>query len=80
MIQDNSVKVLLFGRLKEICGQSVIEMNANDTDELRQQLWSDYPGLASQTMAMAVNRRLVAANEPLKPGDEVALMPPYSGG
>ena len=45
-------------------------------------LAADHPGLAAlqSTVLYAVNREYVTAEHPLRPGDELALIPPVSGG
>lgn len=74
------VKVLLFGRLAEIAGARVLEYRATDTDGLFAALCADFPEMDRHTTAMAVNRAAIRENTLLNPGDEVALLPPYSGG
>ncbi len=74
------VNVLLFGRLAEICGQSNIILNLPDTDAVCEKLKNDFPALKPLSFAVAVNQVLIANNTQLNDGDELALMPPYSGG
>jgi len=74
------VNVLLFGRLAEICGQNNYILELPDTDSVCDKLKSDFPALQPLSFAIAVNQVLITKNTVLKSGDEVALMPPYSGG
>ncbi len=74
------VNVLLFGRLAEICGQSSFFFDMADTDTINEKLRNDFPELQQLSFAVAVNQILISRNTALKNGDEVALMPPYSGG
>jgi molybdopterin synthase sulfur carrier subunit len=75
------LRILFFGVLREItaCSEIQLEFSGN-TEALRQQLLLRWPGLALQTFSMAVNQRISAETLHLKDGDEVALMPPFSGG
>lgn len=78
-------RVLLFARLKDLAGVSEAEveigegLTAADVFRLLQGL---YPGLASYDapLAYAVNARYVSPEHPVREGDEVALIPPVSGG
>ena len=80
--------VLLFGRLKDAFGASSIEMpeGAGTAAELRSLLISANPDLAetlrSKSVRIAVNQELVAdeAGTRITQADEVALLPPLSGG
>lgn len=74
------VNVLLFGRLAEICGQHNFVFEFHDTDKICEKLKSDFPELQQLSFAIAVNQVLITRNTELNDGDEVALMPPYSGG
>ena len=74
------VNVLLFGRLAEICGQHNYEFELTDTDSVCEKLKADFPELKLLSFAIAVNQILITKNTALQYGDEVALMPPYSGG
>jgi molybdopterin converting factor subunit 1 len=80
--------VLLFGRLKDAFGASSIAApeGVGTAAELRAMLANEYPDLAetirSKAVRIAVNQELVAdeANVRLSPADEIALLPPLSGG
>ncbi len=80
--------VLLFGRLKDAFGAASIAMpeGAGTAAELRALLISANPDLAetlrSRSVRIAVNQELVAdeAATRISPADEVALLPPLSGG
>jgi molybdopterin converting factor small subunit len=74
------VNVLLFGRLAEICGQSNFFFDMADTDTISEKLRNDFPEMKQLGFAVAVNQVLIIGNTKLSDGDEVALMPPYSGG
>ncbi len=76
------VTVLYFGMLKEIFGESATVDVAGDADvaalvaEHRERV----AGFAWVSIAVAVNQVYARADEALHEGDEVALLPPVSGG
>lgn len=79
------VKVLFFGRLKEIVGrdQDSLDLAAGAPIE---SLFAHYaaanPELARYRSSVVAsrNQEFAAWNTPLSPGDEVAFLPPVSGG
>ena len=74
-------EITLFGQLAEKAGsQRILVPNAADTWTLLSELRKRFPVLSDSPVIVAVNRRTVTENTPLGPGDEVALMPPFSGG
>lgn len=80
--------VLLFGRLKDAFGAASIPMpeGAGTAAELRALLTKLNPDLAdvlsAKTVRIAVNQELVAdeAGTRITEADEIALLPPLSGG
>jgi MoaE-MoaD fusion protein len=79
------VRILVFGVLKDLIPASFATLDLPDgagvrdlldhyrsSFEHREELW--------RSVAVAVNREYVSANHALKDGDEVALLPPVSGG
>lgn len=80
--------VLLFGRLKDAFGAASIAMpeGVGTAAELRALLAAENPDLAetilAKTVRIAVNHEMVAdeAGTRIAAGDEVALLPPLSGG
>jgi molybdopterin converting factor small subunit len=73
-------RVLLFGELKDICGLNEFTSGAQSLEELKTKMNSDWPDLKTKTMAFAVNRIIESNNVSLGDNDEVAVMPPFSGG
>jgi molybdopterin converting factor subunit 1 len=77
------IRVLYFGVLKDVMGQSSAMMElvegASVADLLALHRGS---GKASvwDSIAVAVNQEYARAEDVLKDGDEVALLPPVSGG
>ena len=79
------VSVLLFARLADIAGTRSTEIETGEgirVSEILPMLESSHPGLMamSSVLRYAVNREFVAEDHALHDGDEVALIPPVSGG
>jgi sulfur-carrier protein len=79
------VKVLFFGRLKEIVGraeQSVDLAEGAPIEALFAHFGASYPELARYRSSLVAsrNQEFAAWSTPLVSGDEVAFLPPVSGG
>ena len=79
------VQVKLFATYCEIVGERQLSWTAKDGTQLRELLdaiLAKYPRLAghADTMLLAVNHAFADPDVVLSEGDEVALMPPVSGG
>lgn len=80
-----TVKVLYFGRLKEISGSSEESVEVRDgarIEELFAQCASSRPELRKfrSSLVAARNREFAAWDTSLSGGDEVGFLPPVSGG
>ncbi len=80
-----NVRVRLFAMLRERAGagDAVHEVPEDCTvEELWTRLRHEYPGLAGVDLKLlyAVNSEYVQRGHPLADGDEVAFIPPVSGG
>lgn len=79
------VRVLFFGRLRELLGRSSDSLSLPDGAILGDVL-AHYAQAAPQlkkfvpSLALSINSEYAAADERLADGDEVALLPPVSGG
>lgn len=51
-----------------------------DSDELLKALNREYPVLEGLKFSLAVNKQLIQGKTPLKGDEEIALLPPFSGG
>jgi molybdopterin synthase catalytic subunit len=78
------LKILCFGRLREVVAPELsLELPAPATvADLWKLLREQRPGLApyERAVAISVNQSFASANCELHEGDEVALLPPVSGG
>lgn len=81
------VKVKFFAMLRQIVGQSEAEVDVEGTLSVRQlinKLSESFPGLPQalkDAKAMvAVNHEFAGVEDPVADGDEVAFIPPMSGG
>jgi molybdopterin converting factor subunit 1 len=79
------VKVLFFGQLKDIVGLSEDELQLNEQDTAGSafQYYAErFPQIAalSESIVVARNHAFTPRSTPLADGDEIALLPPVSGG
>jgi molybdopterin synthase catalytic subunit len=79
------VKVLFFGSLRDAMGRSTDSLDLPDGAELRELLdllSRDKPSISAliPSIALSVNEEYARRDAKLKDGDEVALLPPVSGG
>ena len=83
--QTIRVTVLFFGRLKELAGHaehSIESADATTIEQLFALYAARYPELAKYRSSVVAsrNREFAAWDTPLRTGDEVAFLPPVSGG
>lgn len=79
------VRVLFFGILKDIVGKSVDEIDVpegSSVGDVLRRYEAKVPRMKQSlpSLAMAVNQQYAGADTKLKSNDEVALLPPVSGG
>ena len=79
------VRVLFFGQLKDIVGASQEDAELSEgarVEDLFERYGRRFPRLAEfrPSIAASVNQEYAAWRAPLAPGDEVAFLPPVSGG
>lgn len=80
------ITVKLFAILKDKAGRNELPMSGGPATvaELLQAVAAAYPALsdiiARGRIMVSVNREFAQRDAPVKDGDEVALMPPFSGG
>ncbi len=79
------VEVLLFGAAADRAGTRKVQLEIEENTTL-QEVWplltDRFPGLSAMrdTLAFAVNGEYARMDEQVGPGDEVAVLPPVSGG
>ncbi len=83
--EDMRVRVLYFGVLKEIFGREdeVLELKEGSDVAGLLAVYRESgraPGSLWESLAVAVNQEYARAENLLRDGDEVALLPPVSGG
>lgn len=84
-VQTARVKVLFFGRLREIVGRaedSAELPEGSPIEALFSRYGASHPELARfrTSLVASHNREFAAWSTPLHSGDEVAFLPPVSGG
>ena len=77
-----TVKVLLFASLREQAGWSdrCMPLNALAVSSARE-IWDRLElGDLPQVVLVAINQEIVSADHPVHAGDELAFLPPFTGG
>lgn len=78
------VSVLLFGITRDLTGQSSVSVAVDEGDrvsDLLGQLYQQYPKLSGiRSLLVAVNGEYAEVDQLLGSKDEIALIPPVSGG
>ena len=77
------IRVLLFAALREAAGTSRLEVEATGVGSLLEQLSERFGPEFARVMAIGtvvLDGQTVGRDRALRPGDEVALLPPVSGG
>jgi molybdopterin converting factor subunit 1 len=79
------VRVLFFGMVKELAGKSEDELNLQNGASVRdvlQHYEAQFPQLKKlhSSLALAVNQQYASPGTVLNPDDEIAILPPVSGG
>ncbi|HEY0703325.1 MAG TPA: molybdopterin converting factor subunit 1 [Candidatus Acidoferrales bacterium] len=79
------IRVLFFGQLKDITGLAQEEAELSDgahVDDLFERYGRRFPKLAEfrASIATSVNQEYADGRKALAAGDEVAFLPPVSGG
>lgn len=83
-MNKTTIQVLAFGIARDIIGTSSLDLEVCEglsVAELRQYIQQTYPQLAQlRSLAIAVNSTYASDEQWIYPGDDVALIPPVSGG
>ena len=80
-----TITIRLFARLADVAGTRSADLEIGEglsAADAYRALAAAHPALAplQPTVLYAVNQEYVTADHPLRPGDELALIPPVSGG
>ncbi|MFE8701913.1 molybdopterin converting factor subunit 1 [Cytobacillus sp. FJAT-54145] len=75
-------KILFFAHLKDVTEEEFIMMDVSGKSvaEVKEILLQKYDRLKLDTVMTAVNEEFATNDETIKPGDEIAFIPPVSGG
>ncbi|WP_298312745.1 MoaD/ThiS family protein [uncultured Aquimarina sp.] len=77
------LKVLYFGMIAEAtgCKEEIILLRSGTTiDQLENLLKDKYESLQHLSFKVAVDKEITANDTLLNPNNEIALLPPFSGG
>lgn len=79
------IKIRFFARLKEIVGRGELELpHAQSLHAVLEQIKKEFPELSEWIsdgkVLISVNQEMADASRPVKDGDEIGIMPPFSGG
>lgn len=79
------INVLFFARLKDQVGQSEIQISDDQAGKTIAQLQQDLisqgmAALEDESIRVAVNQNFCSPETVIKSGDEIAFMPPVTGG
>ncbi|UHG90197.1 MoaD/ThiS family protein [Spirosoma oryzicola] len=81
---NTPVSVLLFGITRDLTGQSAVSVPISEgarVSDLLDQLYQEYPKLSGiRSLLVAVNGEYAEVDQVLTSKDEIALIPPVSGG
>ncbi|HEX8462081.1 MAG TPA: molybdopterin converting factor subunit 1 [Segetibacter sp.] len=79
------MRVILFGAAREIVGEKQVAINVNENiatvGDLKLWMKQKYPELQQlKSFAVAVNSEYAEDQQTLSPENEIAIIPPVSGG
>lgn len=75
------IQLRVFGPITDILPNQELDLAEQTTvSQFKEMLLLQFPTLNQQTLVIAVNHKMAEADLILTKGDEVALLPPFSGG
>ncbi len=85
MSKSVRLTVKFFGSYQEAVGEKELQIETDKVSRIQdliEELTEKYPGLADldDQLLIAVNKSMAEREKELKDGDEVAFLPPVSGG
>lgn len=77
----NYIRLKVFGMLAEKIGADSLEIeNPGSSAVLHHHLLERFPALKGLTFRMALDRKIIQEETDISAGQEIALLPPFSGG
>jgi molybdopterin converting factor small subunit len=74
-------RVTFYGILRErIASELFLNVSLKNVSEMRSYLEANYPILVNIPYLVAINRTISSPESPLTPSDDIAILPPFSGG
>ncbi|HEX8525469.1 MoaD/ThiS family protein [Allosphingosinicella sp.] len=74
------MRIHFFGRLRDGAPAGEVPPEVRDTGALRAWLGRGRPELLDRSVRIAVNDEMIAGDGPIGEEDEIAFLPPMSGG
>lgn len=75
------INVLFFGVLAEVAQTNIKHYrDVNSFGDLRLRIQDDFPEIIHYNFRISVNNEIINNDPVLNDGDEVALLPPFTGG
>ncbi len=74
------MRIIFFGRLRDGPPAGPVPPGVRDTGALRAWLGRHRPELLDASIRIAVNDEMILGSRPLGDDDEIAFLPPMSGG
>ena len=70
-----------FGQVKDVVGSEFrVEERMQNVGSLKEYLAERFPEVSWSSVSVAVNKKFAEEDHPVYPDDEVAIIPPVSGG
>jgi sulfur-carrier protein len=75
------IKVLFFGVLTDITKTGFKHYSGiTSFNDLKYRIQDDFPEIVHYSYVISLNNQLIDRDPVMKDGDEIALMPPFTGG
>jgi molybdopterin converting factor small subunit len=76
-----TVKVLFFGVLSEVAGTGIkFYEDVKSIEHLKLRTANDFPEIVHYSFRISLNNEITNSDALLTDGDEIAFLPPFSGG
>lgn len=80
-MRNNMITIKAFGIVADKLNVNSITLeNIGDTERLKLWLFENYPKLKNIQFSIAVNNLIINTITKIENGNEIALLPPFSGG